>query len=235
MEYLLEGAHLLGLKLSKAQIEAFQLYYQELTAWNQKFNLTAITSYRAVQVRHFLDSLSCTLAIEDPSVETLDIGTGPGFPGLPLKILHPQMPLTLLESIRKKVRFLEHMVEVLGLEGVEIIWGRAEEWGRKESYREHFGLVLARAVAPLPVLLEYALPFCRVGGIFIAQKGARLPQELEDAEPALEVLGGRVKEVRDLRREGLEELHSLVIVEKIAPTPQRYPRRAGIPRKRPIR
>jgi 16S rRNA (guanine527-N7)-methyltransferase len=234
MEYLVRGASLLGLELSRTQLEAFQLYSQELTAWNRKFNLTSITGHRAIQVRHFLDSISCTLAIADPSVETIDIGTGPGFPGLPLKILHPQMPLTLLESIRKKVRFLEHMVEVLELEGVEVIWGRAEEWGRRESHRERFGLALARAVAPMATLLEYALPFCRVGGTFIAQKGAKVLQELKDAGQALEILGGKLKEVRDLRREGLEELHSLVVVEKVAPTPPRYPRRPGIPSKRPL-
>ena len=234
MEHLMRGASLLGLALNRAQLDAFQLYSQELTAWNRKFNLTSITGHRAIQVRHFLDSISCTLAIVDPSLETVDIGSGPGFPGLPLKILHPQMPLTLLESTQKKVRFLEHLVEVLELEEVEVIWGRAEEWGRRESHRERFRLALARAVAPMATLLEYALPFCQVGGIFIAQKGAHVAQELEDARQALEMLGGRLVEVQDLRREGLEELHSLVVVEKVAPTPPRYPRRPGIPSKRPL-
>ncbi len=234
MKLLAEGAKSLGLTLTPQNLEAFQIYYQELVAWSERFNLTTITAYEEVQVRHFLDSLSSLLVIEDPSIRAIDVGTGPGFPGLPLQILRPDMRLTLLESVGKKVRFLEHIVRRLGLERVEIIKGRAEELGQAPAYREQFDLVLARAVAALPTLLEYALPFCRVGGIFVAHKGSKIQQELKMADRALRLLGGSLREVRDLRLPGLDRLHSLVVIDKVCPTPSRYPRRPGIPAKRPL-
>jgi len=234
VKLLVEGANALGLTLTPLNLEAFQIYYQELVAWNERFNLTAITAYEEVQVRHFLDSLSSLLVIENLNIRVIDVGTGPGFPGLPLKILHPEMRLTLLESVGKKVRFLEHITRKLGLEGVEIIKGRAEKLGQDPSYREQFDLVLARAVAALPALLEYTLPFCRVGGIFLAHKGSRIQQELRTAHKALRLLGGSLREIRDLRPLGLDGLHSLVVIEKVCPTPNRYPRRPGIPAKRPL-
>jgi len=234
VKLLLEGAKSLGLNLTSQNLEAFQIYYQELVTWNERFNLTTITAYEEVQVRHFLDSLSSLLVIGDPGIRAIDVGSGPGFPGLPLKILHPELRLTVLESVGKKVRFLEHITQRLGLEGVEIVRGRAEELGRDPDYREQFDLVLARAVAALPTLLEYTLPFCRVGGIFLAHKGSKIQQELKLAQKALRLLGGNLREVRDLRLLGLDGLHSLVVIEKVCPTPSRYPRRPGIPAKRPL-
>jgi len=236
MELLEAGAEEWGLILTPDQVEAFELYYQQLVAWNERVNLTAITDYEEVQIRHFLDSLSCLQVLTDlsPEVPCIDIGAGAGFPGLPLKIIRPQLPLTLLESTGKKVRFLEHMVRKLGLQGVELIKGRAEELGRRPDRRESYDVALARAVAQLPVLLEYALPLLKLGGVFVAQKGMEIEDEVEDARPAMEILGGRIKEVKTVQLPGLEAPRHLVVVEKVASTPDRFPRRAGIPAKRPL-
>jgi len=170
MARLAEGAKALGLRLSDKQLAAFQVYYEELVAWNQKFNLTAITEYEQVQVRHFLDSLSCLLVEEvrrtlaRPDARAIDIGTGAGFPGIPLKLVCPGLHLTLLEATGKKVTFLEHMVERLGLQRVTTVHARAEELAHEPAQREAYDLALARAVADLPALVEYALPFCKPGG-----------------------------------------------------------------------
>ena len=236
MKALRDGAHDLGLKLTTEQLEAFQIYYQELMAWNQRVNLTAITDYEETQIKHFLDSLTCLLVLPgEEKLSIVDIGTGAGFPGLPLKIARPTWRLTLLESVGKKAAFLRHLVERLGLEGVAVVKGRAEEVGHDPAHRARYDVALARAVAELPVLVEYALPLCRMGGLFVAQKGARIEEEVEGARGALEILGGRLKEIRPLRLPTLDEPRHLVIVEKVAPTPERYPRRPGIPAKRPLR
>lgn len=243
MNLLFESAHLMGLKLNEEHLRAFEIYYKELVAWNEKFNLTAITDYDQVQVKHFLDSLTCLLADEDftralcqqPGIRVIDVGAGAGFPGLPLKIVCPGLQLTLLEATGKKVGFLEHIVGRLGLEGVEVIKGRAEELGRDAGHRERYDLALARAVAALPVLVEYALPFCKSGGLFVAQKGGEGDAEAKAAEGAIVALGGALRRIVHLELPHLTEPRSLVVVEKIATTPEKYPRRPGIPSKRPIK
>ncbi len=236
MELLEAGAEEWGLILTPDQVEAFDLYYRQLVVWNERANLTAITGYEEVQIRHFLDSLSCLQVLTDlsPEVRCIDIGAGAGFPGLPLKIIRPQLRLTLVESTGKKVRFLEHVVRKLGLHGVELIKGRAEELGRRPDRRESYDVALARAVAQLPVLLEYALPLLKLGGVFVAQKGMEIEDEVEDARPAMGILGGRIKEVKTVQLPGIEAPRHLVVVEKVAPTPQKYPRRVGLPGKRPL-
>jgi len=237
MELLEEGARRWGLGLTPEALIAFQTYYEELIAWNERVNLTAITDCREVQIKHFLDSLSCLLVLAGLPIDRwrhLDIGAGAGFPGLPLKIAQPQMELTLLEAKKKRVQFLEHLVERLELPGVAIIKGRAEELGRQPGHREGYDLVLARAVATLPVLLEYALPLCRMGGIFLAQKGPDIKEELETSQLALRVLGGRLREVRGLELPRSMGGRNLVVVEKVASTPEKYPRRPGVPAKRPL-
>ena len=239
MKLLSEGACSLGLELNQEHLRAFEVYYEELIAWNEKFNLTAITDYEQVQIKHFLDSLTCLLAVQGPRSEVrgraIDIGAGAGFPGLPIKIVCPGLQLTLLEASGKKVRFLEHMVGRLGLEGVEVIRGRAEELGRDPAHRERYDLVLARAVAQLPVLVEYALPFCKLGGLFVAQKGPEGDAEAKAAEAAIATLGGALHSIVHLELPVVDEPRSLVVIEKIAPTPAKYPRRPGIPSKRPIK
>ena len=243
MKLLSESARIMGLKLEDEHLKAFEIYYRELVAWNEKFNLTAITDYDQVQVKHFLDSLTCLLADEDftrticqqPGTRVIDVGAGAGFPGLPLKIVCPGLQLTLLEATGKKVGFLERIVGRLGLAGVEVIKGRAEELGRDAAHRERYDLALARAVAALPVLVEYTLPFCRLGGLFVAQKGGEGDAEAKAAERAIVTLGGALRRIVHLELPHLAERRSLVVIEKTAPTPEKYPRRPGTPSKRPLR
>ncbi|TKJ28592.1 MAG: 16S rRNA (guanine(527)-N(7))-methyltransferase RsmG [Chloroflexi bacterium B3_Chlor] len=236
MELLQTGAKEWGLTLTPDQLEAFELYYQQLIVWNERVNLTAITNYEEVQVKHFLDSLSCLQVLSDlsPEARCIDIGAGAGFPGLPLKIVRPQTRLTLLESVGKKVLFLEHIVKELGLREVEIVRERAEEVGRQPDHREGYDVAVARAVAELAVLLEYALPLLKLGGIFLGQKGIEIEGEVEAARPAMKLLGARLKEVRAVQLPGLDSPRHVVVVDKVASTPQKYPRRVGIPAKRPL-
>lgn len=240
MQRLIEGTRALGLRLTAAQQASFQLYYEELVAWNQKFNLTAITEYEQVQIRHFVDSLSCLLARETrlalarPEARMIDVGSGAGFPGLPLKLVCPGARLTLLEATGKKVTFLEHLVERLDLQTVTAIQARAEELAHHPAHRELYDLAVIRAVAELPVVAEYTLPFCQLGGWVIAQKGEAGAAEAWSAEQAITVLGGALRRVVPVELPGLPEDRSLVVIEKVSPTPATYPRRPGIPAKRPI-
>jgi 16S rRNA (guanine527-N7)-methyltransferase len=240
MDRLIAGARSLGLRLNEKQAAAFQLYYEELVAWNQRFNLTAITDYEQVQIRHFLDSLSillageARLALARPEPRVVDVGSGAGFPGIPLKLLYPPLRLTLLEATGKKVGFLEHMIGRLGLQQVAAVHARAEELGHDPAHRETYDLALARAVADMAVVAEYTLPFCQVGGWAIAQKGEAGAAEAWTANPAIQRLGGELSRVLPVELPGLPEDRSLVIVEKVAPTPPAYPRRPGVPAKRPL-
>jgi 16S rRNA (guanine527-N7)-methyltransferase len=240
MQRLLEGAGALGLRLTQDQQASFALYYEELVAWNQKFNLTAITEYDQVQIRHFLDSLSCLLAQEArqalsrEGARVIDVGSGAGFPGIPLNLVCPKAQLTLLEATGKKVSFLESLIGQLGLQTARAIKARAEELGHDPEHRERYDLALARAVAELPVVAEYTLPFCKVGGWVIAQKGEAGAAEAWSAERAIRLLGGELRRIVHVELPGLPEDRSLVVVEKVSPTPDAYPRRAGMPSKRPL-
>lgn len=244
MKLLEQGAGSMGLYLSAGQLEQFDLYYRELADWNQRANLTAITGYEETQVRHFLDSLTVCLAFRcddgQPldglaSVErVVDVGSGAGFPGLPLKLAFPSIELHLIESVGKKTDFLEHLASRLGLDGVAVHQGRAENLARMPELRETFDLALARGVARMSLLLEYTLPFCRVGGRAVAHKHGGLNEELAEAEHALSELGGRFAAAHPVSLEGLTDNRVVVSFEKIAPTPDRYPRRVGIPAKRPL-
>ncbi len=235
MERLVVGAKRLGFELSQPQLESFQLYYEELVQWNERVNLTAIKDYEEVQTRHFLDSLTVALFLDDIPCPVLDLGTGAGFPGIPVRILLPNIRLSLLESTAKKAAFLNHLVDRLGLEGVEVVTGRAEELAHDASYREAFAVVLSRGVARLDTLAELALPFCLCGGRLVAQKKGDIDAEVDAASPVIDILGGRLREVRRLSLEELDEERALVVIDKCASTPQVYPRRPGIPKKRPIR
>jgi 16S rRNA (guanine527-N7)-methyltransferase len=239
MEKLIEGAGKLGIEFNARQVKQFELYYQELIEWNRRVNLTAITDYSSVQVKHFLDSLTVTLALSaeeltNPDFKIADIGTGAGFPGVPLKILFPQPRLVLLEPTTKKITFLQHIVSKLELENVEVLNGRAEEAAHLPLYREQFALVLSRAVALLPTLVELTLPFCRVGGRFIAQKKGEVEQEVNRAKEAIAVLGGKLDQIKKIELDEFNDARYLVIIDKICPTPGKYPRRPGLPRRRPI-
>lgn len=253
MELLRAGVRSLGLTLTAEHIRAFQIYYEELESWNRRFNLTTVTGYEEVQVKHFLDSLTCLLALptsgsfsegslpdtvplasRDPAFQCIDVGSGAGFPGLPMKILCPSLVMTCLDATQKKVTFLEHVIRRLRLENAFAIWGRAEDVGQDRHHRERYDVALARAVAPLAVLVEYCLPLCRKGGRFIAQKSADIDQELVQAESAISLLGGKLREVKTLQLPGLREARSLVVIDKVSETPSEFPRRAGIPKKRPL-
>ncbi|MBI4299842.1 MAG: 16S rRNA (guanine(527)-N(7))-methyltransferase RsmG [Chloroflexi bacterium] len=234
MDRLQRGLREWGWELTPAQREQFEWYYRELVEWNKRFNLTKITDYEEVQVRHFLDSLSALQVMGAPEeARIIDVGSGPGFPGLPIKIVLPQVHLVLLDSVGKKTHFLEHICGVLGLPDVEVIKERAEVLAHNPAYRETFDWALARAVDKLPSLVEVLLPFCRPGGAAIAYKGPEVAEELGEAENAIATMGGSIREVREFYLDGSER--SLVVIDKSTPTPARYPRRPGLPRKRPTR
>lgn len=238
MDLLIAGAKELHITLQPEQLQAFRIYAEELLEWNARFNLTAITDAEGVQVRHFLDSLSClaVLESEEPLIgkTLIDVGTGAGFPGLPLKILRPGLRLTLLEATEKKTQFLSHLVKRLNLKWVTVVHGRAEELGQDPAYRERYDWVVARAVAEMPILAEYLLPLARLGGRVLAQKGEGAPAEVQAGEPAITVLGGRLQRLASVELRGLAETRYLVLLEKVAATPLQYPRRPGMPAKRPL-
>jgi 16S rRNA (guanine527-N7)-methyltransferase len=227
---------LLGLELSADQQQAFERYAQELIRWNEtRVNLTAITDPLAIEMRHFLDSLSVLRAVPlPPHTRVIDVGAGAGFPGLPLRIACPSIQLSLLEATGKKITFLEHIVKTLNLSNVKLINLRAEEAGQQAAYREQYDVVLARAVAHLPILVEYLLPLCRIGGRCVALKGESAATEVGAAEHALKLLGGRMAQLTPVELPHVAETHYLIVIEKIAATPPHYPRRPGIPSKKPL-
>jgi 16S rRNA (guanine527-N7)-methyltransferase len=236
MEKLLKEIQtLIGVKLTPRQTAAFQRYEQLLMEWNARFNLTAVRDVEGVRTKHFLDSLTCMLAWRDSTPSRLiDIGTGAGFPGIPLKIMQPSMQLTLVESVGKKADFCRLVVNDLGLDKVQVIQARAEELGQQPAHREQYDWAVARAVANLPVLVEYLLPLARVGGGVLAQKGEGGPAEAQQAERAIRLLGGRLRQLKTVLLPGIVEERYLVIIDKIAGTPPQYPRRVGLAAKKSL-
>jgi 16S rRNA (guanine527-N7)-methyltransferase len=227
---------ILGIQLSPAQIETLQWYENELIDWNSQHNLTAIIDPEQIRVKHFLDSLTCLLVMDDTPVQDIvDVGTGAGFPGIPLKIINPETRLTLIESVGKKARFCQHVVNSLCLEDVEVIHDRVESIGRKPEYRQRYQWAVARAVAVLPTLVEYLLPLLRINGKMIAMKGEDAPAEAHDADYATSIMGGHLRKLHHVTLPGVAEERYLVLIDKIASTPDVYPRRIGIPRKRPLK
>ncbi len=204
----------------------FNLYRDELVEWNKKFNLTSITDPAGIEKKHFEDSLLLLQAIELTDQTIVDVGAGAGFPGLPLKLARPGLKLTLVEATKKKVAFLEHIINLLGLTDCAAVWARAEDFAAE--HRESFDLAVARAVAPLNTLCEYCLPLVKVGGLFVAYKEVAVEPEVAAAASALARLGGRLKEVKKFPQ------RSLVLIEKFAPTPPGFPRRAGVAKKKPL-
>ena len=236
MEELVQAAQqLFGIHLTGHQVAALLTFENELLAWNQKFNLTAIRDPEGIRVKHFLDSFSCALAWKDnPPTRLIDVGTGAGFPGIPLKILYPSMQLTLVESVGKKASFCRHVVDRLKMETVEVITARAEQLGQAPEQRESYDWAVARAVANLPILAEYLQPLVRVGGKMLAQKGHSAPVEAHNAEMALKLLGGQIRHLLPVTLPGVAEDRYLVVVDKIAATPPQYPRKPGFPAKQPL-
>ncbi|HOJ01774.1 MAG TPA: 16S rRNA (guanine(527)-N(7))-methyltransferase RsmG [Anaerolineaceae bacterium] len=215
--------------------DKFAKYQNELLAWNSQFNLTAIRSPEEIETRHFMDSLSLLPVIQQHKAHSLiDIGSGAGFPGIPLKIADPSLHVVLVESVEKKAAFCRHIIQTLGLENAEVVTERAEALGQNKRYREQFDCAVARAVAALPVLLEYLLPLVRLGGIAIAQKSTSVDDEVLQARNACAVLGGGEMHIEPVVIPGVDAERNLVVIEKIKSTPAVYPRRVGLPAKKPL-
>lgn len=230
------GAESLGISLTETQASQFVRYYAELVHWNKRVNLTAITEWEEAQVRHFLDSLSAARALPPLMLRSgafIDVGSGGGFPGIPMKLAFPGMVGALLDSTAKKTAFLAHACDVLGLQDMTVCTSRAETAARDAGMREKFDVAFARAVAEVAALAELTLPFVRVGGLVVMHKKAAISAELERAQNAIEALGGGVREVMTVSLPGLDD-RSLVVLEKQSATPERYPRRPGMPAKRPL-
>jgi 16S rRNA (guanine527-N7)-methyltransferase len=231
-----DAAHtLFGLELTDSQVGQFERYTEELLKWNQHTNLTAIDEPEAVMVRHHLDSLSVLKVVTlERGMRVADVGTGAGFPGLPLHIAVDGVYTTLIEATGKKVNFCKHVAETLDLKRVVVLHSRAEEAGHITHQRGKYDLVVARAVARLPILLEYLLPLAKVGGLCVAMKGVTAGQEVEDSAKALSELGGEFVRMETIELPEVAEPHHLVVVKKVRQTPQAYPRKPGVPSKTPI-
>jgi 16S rRNA (guanine527-N7)-methyltransferase len=230
-----ETEELIGITLSPYQLTLLETYRQELESWNEKYSLTAINDPEKVRVKHFLDSFSPWLVMKDTTINRLiDVGTGAGFPGIPLKILIPDCEVVLVDSVSKKTEFCQHIIDKLKLQGIQAIHSRVERLARDEEFRESFDWGIARAVARLDTLSEYLLPFVKIGGSMLAMKGAQGPSETQEAQRALQILGGDLTRVVQLILPGVTEDRYLITIKKIASTPDKYPRRIGVPNKRPL-
>lgn len=226
---------LLGFELSESQIRQFDALTELLLDWNQRMNLTGITDPAQIAVKHYLDSLSLAKIVPRfDALRLIDVGAGAGFPGLPLAIVFPRLQATLLDSTRKKLRFIEHASAELGLANVSAVHARAEDAGRSNSHRERYDIVVARAVARMPALMEYTLPLVRLDGQVIAMRGRDAYEETNEAAKAIKQLGGELFTIEEIRLPTLDNPRYLVAVDKIQPTPKRYPRAAGIPSRQPI-
>lgn len=225
----------LGIVLSEKQIEQFLVYYEMLVEWNEVMNLTAITEYDDVMKKHFVDSVSLIRAYDTgKEVKVIDVGTGAGFPGLALKIAYPNLQVTLLDSLNKRIQFLQAVIDKLGLTGVECIHGRAEDYAKKGMLRETYDLCVSRAVANLSTLTEYCIPFVKLGGQFISYKSEKIAEELPAAENAIRVLGGKIKNQVEFTLPDSDIYRNLFVIEKVKYTPGKYPRKAGLPAKEPL-
>lgn len=234
-EVLIEGAKEYGVFLSDEQIDKFSLYARLLVEWNEKINLTAIKDPEGIVIKHFLDSLSITELIPEETKTLLDVGTGAGFPGIPMKLIRENLKVTLLDSLEKRVKFLNETCKSLMLKDILPIHGRAEDFGADKKFRERFDLVTARAVAKLPVLLEYCLPFVRTKGLFIAMKGPDAKEELKESQNALDILGGEIGDVKSFTLPHSNIERYIILIRKCRHTPTKYPRKSGSPTKNPIR
>ena len=224
-----------GFSLTEQQLQQFVIYYDTLITWNQKMNLTAIEEPVEVAYKHFVDSACLLRVVPDLKQKSMiDVGTGAGFPGVPLKIMEPALDLTLFDSLNKRIIFLQELCQKLQLKDVKAVHGRAEEFGIKPEYRQQYDMATARAVARMPVLLEICLPFVKKGGIFIALKGPELENEIKESSNALKELGGKLVDVQQFTLADGAYTRNLAVIEKIKDTPKKYPRKAGTPQKKPL-
>lgn len=231
----LKDINSLGISLSDEQVEQFLRYYEMLVRWNEMINLTAITDFEDVMKKHFVDSLSMVRVCDlMGSLSLIDVGTGAGFPGLVLKIAFPDLKVTLLDSLNKRIHFLDEVISELGIYGVNTVHGRAEDYAKQDKYRESYDLCVSRAVANLSTLSEYCLPFVKVGGLFISYKSERVSEELATAEHAISMLGGVVENQVELILPDSDIYRNLVMIRKIQSTSLKYPRKAGLPARNPL-
>ncbi len=226
---------LLGIQLTEKQKQQFDKFYELLVEWNKVMNLTGITEYEEVNEKHFVDSVALVKAVSlNEKQNLIDVGTGAGFPGIPLKIVFPHLKVTLLDSLNKRIKFLDTVIEELGLEHIETIHGRAEDFAKQADYREQYDICVSRAVANLATLSEYCIPYVKIGGLFIPYKSGEIEEELSHSEKAITILGGKLDQVIKFELPGSEIGRSFVKIEKIKSTAKKYPRKAGLPSKEPL-
>ena len=224
-----------GISLTPKQLGQFELFYKMLIETNKSMNLTAITDEDEVIEKHFIDSLSCRRVVDMSQIRTcIDVGTGAGFPGIPLKIVYPEIDFVLVDSLNKRVKFLKDVKKALGLEGLEALHGRAEDFAKQTAYREQFDLCVSRAVANLSTLSEYCIPYIRVGGMFVSYKSGTVEDELKQSEKAVSLLGGKIEKTVKFQLPDTEIGRSFVKIKKISETRKKYPRKAGLPAKEPL-
>lgn len=225
----------LNISLNEKQYSQFKLYYDLLVEWNKVMNLTGITEYEEVNEKHFVDSLAVVQTVDMKKIHSvIDIGTGAGFPGIPLKIVFPHLNIILMDSLGKRVKFLNYVIEKLELDGIDAIHGRAEDYAKNDLYRESFDLCVSRAVANLSTLTEYCLPYVKIGGQFISYKSGEIEEELDQAKKAIHILGGRLENTVKFQLPGSDIGRSFVKIKKIDKTSKKYPRKAGLPSKEPL-
>ncbi len=225
----------IGIKLDERQKQQFYTFYEMLVEWNKVMNLTGITEYEEVNEKHFVDSLSIVKAVDMKEIETvIDVGTGAGFPGIPLKIAFPHLNVVLLDSLNKRIKFLDAVIEKLELENIKTIHGRAEDYAKQMEYREQFDLCVSRAVANLSTLSEYCLPYVKTGGVFVPYKSGEIDEEVATSKKAIHILGGKLQDVIKFQLPGTEIGRSFVKIEKVKNTSKKYPRKAGLPAKEPL-
>lgn len=234
-DFLKENLEKIGYNPSVRQCEQLDGFHRILCEWNEFMNLTGITEYNEVVIKHFVDSLAvnCVYSFKNTD-KVVDIGTGAGFPGIPLKIMYPDVEFTLLDSLNKRIKFLDEVIKVNELQKIETLHGRAEDYAKNKEYREQFDVCVSRAVANLATLSEYCLPYVKVGGVFIAYKAGQIDEELAASERAVKLLGGEIAEVHKLTLPDTDIDRTFVVIKKTAPTSKKYPRKAGLPSKEPL-
>lgn len=231
-----ESLNSLNINLNNNQIEKFVRYYEILIEWNKVMNLTGITEFDEVITKHFIDSLAIVKAFDMSDIKTvIDVGTGAGFPGIPLKIAFPELRVTLLDSLNKRIKFLDEVISDLNLDGIKTIHGRAEDFSQKPEYREKYDLCVSRAVANLAVLSEYCMPYVKINGYFVPYKSDKIDDELENSEKAIKVLGGKIMDSVKIVLPNTDIERLFVVINKKKTTARKYPRKAGIPAKEPIK
>lgn len=234
-DFLRENLKKIGCEPSDLQCEQLNNFHKILCEWNEFMNLTGITEYNEVVIKHFVDSLAVNCVYSFKKTDrVVDIGTGAGFPGIPLKIMYPDTRFTLLDSLNKRIKFLDEVIRINSLDGIETLHGRAEDYARDKNYREAFDVCVSRAVANLSTLSEYCIPYVKVGGVFISYKAGQLDEELKASERAIKLLGGEIKEVHKLTLPDTDIDRTFVVIKKTAATSKKYPRKAGLPSKEPL-